>query len=80
MAFFLGMTVEYSCIFGISAPIKGLIVGEQVNALFDHLTIVTVHGKKRSSLLVLNPEARPEIYLSPMPSLYGQRIGLSSII
>ncbi|KAJ6131991.1 FAD/NAD(P)-binding domain-containing protein [Penicillium samsonianum] len=39
------MTVEYSCIFGISAPIKGLIVGEQVNAFFDHLTIVTIHGK-----------------------------------
>ena len=46
MAFFLGMTVDTAGIFGISAPIKGLIVGEQVNALFDHLTIVTVHGKK----------------------------------
>ncbi|GIK05241.1 hypothetical protein Aspvir_009345 [Aspergillus viridinutans] len=39
------MTVEYSCIFGISSPIKGLEVGDQVNAFFDHLTIITIHGK-----------------------------------
>ncbi|PKX91336.1 FAD-dependent oxidoreductase [Aspergillus novofumigatus IBT 16806] len=40
-----GMTVEYSCIFGISSPIKGLEMGDQVNAFFDRLTIITIHGK-----------------------------------
>ena len=32
--------------FGISSAIKGLNVGEQVNAFFDGLTIVTIHGKR----------------------------------
>ncbi|KAJ5608614.1 hypothetical protein N7537_005233 [Penicillium hordei] len=39
------LTVEFRCIFGISSPIKELIPGEQVNALFDGLTIITIHGK-----------------------------------
>ncbi|KAF7169438.1 hypothetical protein CNMCM6106_004343 [Aspergillus hiratsukae] len=39
------MTVEYSCIFGISSPIDGLNAGDQVNAFFDHRTIVTIQGK-----------------------------------
>ncbi|KAJ9481899.1 hypothetical protein VN97_g11557 [Penicillium thymicola] len=39
------LTVEFRCIFGISSPIKELVPGEQVNALFDGFTIVTVHGK-----------------------------------
>jgi FAD dependent monooxygenase len=39
------MTVEYSCVFGISSPIKGLEMGDQVNAFFDRLTIITIHGK-----------------------------------
>lgn len=41
----IGLTVEFRCIFGISTTIKGLNVGEQMNALFDGLTIVTIHGK-----------------------------------
>nr|WGJ63577.1 FAD-dependent monooxygenase [Aspergillus striatus] len=41
-----GMTTEYCCIFGISSAVKGLNVGEQVNAFYDHLTIMTVHGRK----------------------------------
>lgn len=40
-----GLTAEFRCIFGISSAIKGLNVGEQVNALYDGLTIVTIHGK-----------------------------------
>ncbi|CDM28240.1 hypothetical protein DTO013E5_3852 [Penicillium roqueforti] len=40
-----GLTAEFRCIFGISSPIQGLIIGEQVNALFDGLTIITIHGK-----------------------------------
>jgi FAD dependent monooxygenase len=40
-----GMTVEYSCIFGISSPVDGLNAGDQVNAFFDHRTIVTIQGK-----------------------------------
>lgn len=39
------LTVEFRCMFGISSPIKDLIPGEQVNALFDGLTIITIHGK-----------------------------------
>ncbi|PKX90478.1 FAD-dependent oxidoreductase [Aspergillus novofumigatus IBT 16806] len=39
------MTVEYSCIFGISSPIPGLHAGHQVNAFFDRRTIVTIQGK-----------------------------------
>jgi FAD dependent monooxygenase len=42
---YVGLTAEFRCIFGISSAIKGLSVGEQVNALFDGLTIVTIHGK-----------------------------------
>lgn len=40
-----GMETEYVCVFGISSPINGLYIGEQVNALYDCLTIATVHGK-----------------------------------
>lgn len=40
-----GLTVEFRCIFGISSPIKELVPGEQVNALFDGFTIITIHGK-----------------------------------
>ncbi|CAI7598820.1 unnamed protein product [Penicillium palitans] len=39
------LTVEFRCMFGISSAIKELIPGEQVNALFDGLTIITIHGK-----------------------------------
>nr|Q9C447.1 RecName: Full=FAD-dependent monooxygenase paxM; AltName: Full=Paxilline synthesis protein M [Penicillium paxilli]AAK11530.1 PaxM [Penicillium paxilli] len=39
------LTVEFRCIFGISSAMPGLKLGEQVNALFDGLTIVTIHGK-----------------------------------
>ncbi|KAJ5968221.1 hypothetical protein N7501_004469 [Penicillium viridicatum] len=39
------LTVEFRCIFGISSPIKELVPGEQVNALFDGFTIITIHGK-----------------------------------
>lgn len=41
----IGLTAEFRCIFGISSAIPGLNLGEQVNALFDGLTIVTIHGK-----------------------------------
>jgi FAD dependent monooxygenase len=41
----LGMTIEYACAFGISSSVPGLEVGDQVNALYDGLTIVTIHGK-----------------------------------
>ncbi|PYI33097.1 FAD/NAD(P)-binding domain-containing protein [Aspergillus indologenus CBS 114.80] len=40
------MTVQYSCIFGISSRIPNLEVHEQINGLFDHLSILTIHGKK----------------------------------
>lgn len=39
------MKVEYSCVFGISSPVPGLVVGEQVNAFLKGSTIVTIHGK-----------------------------------
>ncbi|CAI7628965.1 unnamed protein product [Penicillium bialowiezense] len=39
------LTVEFRCIFGISSPMKGLKPGEQINALLDGVTIVTIHGK-----------------------------------
>lgn len=39
------MKAEYACIFGISSPIEGLKAGEQVNAFYDGLTIITIHGK-----------------------------------
>ncbi|OJK02390.1 hypothetical protein ASPACDRAFT_50957 [Aspergillus aculeatus ATCC 16872] len=40
------MTVQYSCVFGISSRIQNLEVHEQINGLFDHLSILTIHGKK----------------------------------
>ncbi|PYH45064.1 FAD-dependent oxidoreductase [Aspergillus saccharolyticus JOP 1030-1] len=40
------MTVEYACIFGISSQIPNLEISEQINGLFDHLSILTIHGKK----------------------------------
>ncbi|CAG8894999.1 unnamed protein product [Penicillium egyptiacum] len=40
------LKAEFRCLFGISSPIKELIIGEQVNALFDGFTIITIHGKK----------------------------------
>lgn len=39
------MIAEYRCIFGTSSPIQGLTAGEQVNACFDGLVIITIHGK-----------------------------------
>jgi FAD dependent monooxygenase len=39
------MTVEYACAFGISSTVPGLEAGDQVNAFYDGLTIVTIHGK-----------------------------------
>ncbi|GFF78892.1 FAD/NAD(P)-binding domain-containing protein [Aspergillus udagawae] len=39
------MTVEYSCIFGISSPLPGLASGEHVNAYMNGLTVLTFHGK-----------------------------------
>ena len=39
------MSVEFSCVFGISSPVAGLVAGEQVNALLKGSTIVTIHGK-----------------------------------
>lgn len=39
------MTVEYSCIFGISSPISGISKGEHVNAYMDGLTVLVFHGK-----------------------------------
>nr|A0A2I6PIZ2.1 RecName: Full=FAD-dependent monooxygenase nodM; AltName: Full=Nodulisporic acid biosynthesis cluster protein M [Hypoxylon pulicicidum]AUM60051.1 FAD-dependent oxygenase [Hypoxylon pulicicidum] len=40
-----GRTIEYACVFGISSPISDLKPGEQVNAFYDGLTIVTIHGR-----------------------------------
>ena len=39
------MTVEYSCIFGISRSIEGLVPGEHVIAYRDGLTVLTFPGK-----------------------------------
>ncbi|KAE8340703.1 hypothetical protein BDV24DRAFT_151823 [Aspergillus arachidicola] len=39
------MKIEYACVFGISSPVPGLKVGDQVNAFHDGLTIITIHGK-----------------------------------
>ncbi|GAD99479.1 FAD binding monooxygenase [Paecilomyces variotii No. 5] len=39
------MKTEYACIFGISSPIDGLKPGEQVDALYDGFTVITIHGK-----------------------------------
>ncbi|KAL3443344.1 hypothetical protein BJX65DRAFT_298416 [Aspergillus insuetus] len=38
-------TVEYACVFGISAPISGLESGEHVNSYLDGLCVITFHGK-----------------------------------
>ncbi|OQE24183.1 hypothetical protein PENFLA_c010G06962 [Penicillium flavigenum] len=40
------LKAEFRCLFGISSPIKELIIGEQVNAFFDGFTIITIHGKE----------------------------------
>jgi hypothetical protein len=40
----LGLTVEYSCIFGISSAVTGLEVGEQVACFHDGFTIMTYQG------------------------------------
>lgn len=40
-----GMTVEYVCVFGISSAIPGLEISEQINGIFDHLSILTIHGR-----------------------------------
>ncbi|KAL4864587.1 hypothetical protein BDV12DRAFT_201015 [Aspergillus spectabilis] len=39
-----GLTVEYSCIFGISSAVTGLEVGEQVACFHDGFTIMTYQG------------------------------------
>ncbi|KAE8366612.1 hypothetical protein BDV27DRAFT_155752 [Aspergillus caelatus] len=39
------MKVEYACVFGISSPVPGLSLGDQVNSFHDGLTIITIHGK-----------------------------------
>ncbi|PYI11327.1 flavo protein monooxygenase [Aspergillus sclerotiicarbonarius CBS 121057] len=39
------MTVEYACVFGISSAIPGLEISEQINGIFDHLSVLTIHGK-----------------------------------
>ncbi|KAL5335611.1 hypothetical protein BJX70DRAFT_374615 [Aspergillus crustosus] len=39
-----GLTVEYSCIFGISSAVTGLEVGEQVASMHDGFTIMTYQG------------------------------------
>ncbi|PYH92709.1 flavo protein monooxygenase [Aspergillus ellipticus CBS 707.79] len=39
------MTVEYTCVFGISSRIPGLEIGDQVNGIFDHLSVLTIHGR-----------------------------------
>ncbi|PWY78296.1 monooxygenase [Aspergillus heteromorphus CBS 117.55] len=39
------MTVEYTCAFGISSRIPGLEINEQVNGVFDHLSVLTIHGR-----------------------------------
>lgn len=39
------MTVEYTCLFGISSAIPGLEISEQVNGIFDHLSVLTIHGR-----------------------------------
>ncbi|KAL3464879.1 hypothetical protein BJX64DRAFT_275549 [Aspergillus heterothallicus] len=38
------LTVEYSCIFGVSSAITGLEVGEQVASFHDGLTVMTYQG------------------------------------
>ncbi|KAF9893892.1 hypothetical protein FE257_010062 [Aspergillus nanangensis] len=38
------LTVEYSCVFGISSPIPGLESGELVNAYADGCCVITFHG------------------------------------
>ncbi|GKZ77594.1 hypothetical protein AnigIFM56816_011332 [Aspergillus niger] len=39
------MTVEYVCVFGISSAIPGLEISEQINGIYDHLSILTIHGR-----------------------------------
>ncbi|GKZ25789.1 hypothetical protein AbraIFM66951_010010 [Aspergillus brasiliensis] len=39
------LTVEYVCVFGISSAIPGLEISEQINGIFDHLSILTIHGR-----------------------------------
>ncbi|KAL8722761.1 MAG: hypothetical protein Q9225_000822 [Loekoesia sp. 1 TL-2023] len=36
---------EYACVFGISSPVPGLTKGEAIACFYDHLTILTMHGK-----------------------------------
>ncbi|PKY01965.1 FAD/NAD(P)-binding domain-containing protein [Aspergillus campestris IBT 28561] len=57
------MAVEYRCLFGISSPIQGLEVGNQINAFFDHATIVTIHGKNgRFYWFLIEKLARRYVY------------------
>ena len=40
-----GLTVEYTCVFGISNPISGLETGEHINRYGDKFSVITFHGK-----------------------------------
>ncbi|MCJ1243270.1 hypothetical protein MMC30_000467 [Trapelia coarctata] len=40
------MTVEYTCVYGISSAVSDLEIGEQITCFYDGLTILTFHGKK----------------------------------
>ena len=57
------MAVEYRCLFGISSHIRGLEAGNQINAFFDHATIVTIHGKNgRLYWFLIEKLARRYVY------------------
>lgn len=57
------MAVEYRCLFGISSPIQGLEVGNQINAFFDNATIVTIHGRNgRFYWFLIEKLARRYVY------------------
>lgn len=40
------MTVEDSCVYGISSAVPDLEIGEQITRSCDGLTILTFHGRK----------------------------------
>ncbi|KAL2823237.1 hypothetical protein BDW59DRAFT_173571 [Aspergillus cavernicola] len=68
----LGLTVEFSCIFGMSSAVTGLEVGEQVSCLYDGFTIMTYQGLGgRVYWLVVEKLDRKYIY-PPLPRFSQQ--------
>ena len=42
----VAMTVDFTCVYGISSAVSGLDIGEQITCFYDGMTILTLHGKR----------------------------------